>query len=226
MVTRGIVFDLDDTLYLERYYVRSGFEHVANLVATSAGETRELAAWLWRAFDDGVRGDTFDRLVASYPALADRVTPAQLVDAYRSHPPSISLLPGVTELLGWLRERSYRLGVLSDGSLVSQQAKAHALRLDEWFDPVLFTASRQEGFLKPGTLGFEWIATKWGLPNAELAYIADNPLKDFVGPRKLGWLTIRLRVPGQLRFALEPAGDGDQPDVEVAAAESLRGYFK
>jgi len=109
---------------------------------------------------------------------------------------------------------------------VSQQAKADTLRLDEWFDPVLFTTSRHAGFLKPGTIGFEWIATKWGLPNAELAYIADNPLKDFVGPRKLGWLTIRLRVPGQLRFALEPAGDGDQPDVAVAAAESLRGYFK
>jgi len=225
-VTRGIVFDLDDTLYLERDYVRSGFTYVANLVATSAVGMRELTAWLWLAFEDGVRRDTFDRLLAAYPELAGRVTPAQLVDAYRSHPPSISLLPGVSELLGWLRDRSYRLGVLSDGLLVSQQAKADALRLDEWFDPVLFTASRQEAFLKPGTLGFEWIATKWGLPNAELAYIADNPLKDFVGPRKLGWLTIRLRTPGQLRFALEPAGDGDEPDVEVADAASLLDYLR
>jgi putative hydrolase of the HAD superfamily len=221
VVTRGVVFDLDDTLYLERDYVRSGFQHVAGLVATSGEEMHELAAWLWRAFEDGVRGDTFDRLIATHPELAGRVTPAELVAAYRGHPPSISLLPGVTDLLGHLRARSQRLGVLSDGPLASQHQKAEALRLEEWFDPILFTGSRPEGFAKPGVLGFEWIASRWRLPNAELAYVADNPLKDFVGPRRLGWLTVRLRIPQQLRFALEPVGDGDQADVEIADAASL-----
>ena len=32
-MSRGIVFDLDDTLYLERDYVRSGFSFIADLMA-------------------------------------------------------------------------------------------------------------------------------------------------------------------------------------------------
>ena len=218
---RGVVFDLDDTLYLERSYVRGGFVHVARLIATSPEESRDIAAWLWNAFEDGVRGDTFDRLIAARPALADHITPAELVDAYRGHAPSVSLLPGIAELLEQLRGRGLKLGVLSDGAQASQRAKAESLGLNEWFDPILLTASRDAGFAKPGTRGFEWIATTWQLPHTELAYIADNPLKDFVGPRKLGWLTIRLRIPGQLRYAVETVDDSGRPDIEVTDPAGL-----
>jgi putative hydrolase of the HAD superfamily len=211
-----VVFDLDDTLYLECDYVRSGFQHVAQLAAKSAEEAPDLAAWLWAAFEQGVRGDTFNRLLSAHPTVAARFTPAELVDAYRSHAPSIAFLPGIPDLLARLRARHLRLGVLSDGALISQRAKAKALGLEEWFDPVLLTASRGDAHVKPGTGGFEWIAAAWGLPHAQLAYIADNPLKDFVAPRKLGWLTVRLRIPRQLHFGLEPIGNGDQSDIELA----------
>lgn len=220
-----MVFDLDDTLYLERDYVRSGFAYVAQMTATSAEESRGIAAWLWRAFERGVRGDTFDRLIAARPALAGSVTSAELVDAYRGHTPTLSLLPGTADLLAELRARGLKLGVLSDGPLGSQRSKAEALGLDEWFDPVLLTASRGKGFTKPGTRGFEWIATRWHLPHTELLYIADNPLKDFIGPRELGWRTIRLRTPGQLRYVVEPVDESDRPDVEVADPAALLGYL-
>jgi putative hydrolase of the HAD superfamily len=216
MVIRGVVFDMDDTLFPERDYVHSGFECVARFVATSPEEARGLSAWLSRSFDDGVRGDTFDRMIATYPDLAGRVTVAELVEAYRRHTPSISLLPGLVDLLERLRSRGIRLGVLSDGPLASQQAKAVALALDLWFDPVVLTASRHESFVKPGTSGFEWIADTWHLSPEELVYVADNPLKDFIGPRHLGWHTIRLRFPQQLRFGVDPVCTDDRADVDVA----------
>jgi putative hydrolase of the HAD superfamily len=216
MVTRGVVFDLDDTLYLERDYVRSGFSHVATLVATSPADNRAIANWLWTRFEEGVRGDTFNRLLASRRDLAARVTAAALVDAYRNHRPSISLLPGAVQLLERLRRTGTRLGILTDGPLASQSAKVDALRLQHWFDPILLTDSRQPEFRKPETGGFEWIATQWNIPHGELAYLADNPTKDFVGPRRLGWKTVRIRMPGQLTYALEPVDDGHRPDVEAA----------
>jgi putative hydrolase of the HAD superfamily len=216
MVTRGIVFDLDDTLYLERDYVRSGFDHVARRIAESAGESREIADWLWSAFEVGVRGDTFDRLLACHPGLAERVTAAALIDAYRGHDPAIALLSGASDLLKVLGDAGFRLGVLSGGPLASQSAKARTLGLQRWFDPILLTASRESDFQKPATRGFEWIATEWRLPHAELAYIADNPSKDFLGPRRLGWRTVRVRMPEQLTFALDPPDDDHRPDAEVA----------
>lgn len=224
MVIRGIVFDMDDTLYLERDYVRSGFDHVARMLATSELEARGTADWLWSAFEAGVRGDTFDRLLAANSNLAARTTAADMVDAYRAHSPNITLSPGAPELLALLRQNGLRVGVLSDGPLVSQRAKADALRLDAWFDPILLTASR-DGFNKPATAGFEWIAAKWSLPPAELAYVADNPSKDFVGPRRLGWRTVRLRMPQQVTYALQPTTHDEGPDADVTDLSMAVNYL-
>ena len=43
---------------------------------------------------------------------------------------------------------------------------------------------------------FEEMAGRLGLQHSQLAYVADNPAKDFVAPNTLGWLTIRIRRPG------------------------------
>lgn len=220
MVIRGVVFDLDDTLYLERDYVRSGFFHVAKFMGRSEVERRDLDAWLGRAFETGIRGDTFDRLLAAKPALSKGFSVGQLVAEYRAHRPVISMLPGMDGALERLRDRGVRLGVLSDGRLESQLAKADALHLDKWFDPVLLTASHV-GFAKPATDGFEWIGNAWQIAGAELAYVADNPLKDFIAPRRLGWLTVRLRLPEQLRYGVDTVVDREAPDLEVRGTGDL-----
>lgn len=211
-MTRGFVFDMDDTLYDERDYVRSGFRSVAQSVA-DAGEPDIVERWLWSAFENGRRHDTFDGLLEAFPAVGERYAVPALIDAYRAHRPAIEFAPGIEELLNRLKDCDVPLAVLSDGPLASQAAKAEALHLDRWFDPLVLTAALGEGAAKPSTRGYEFIATTWGLPHDRLAYVADNPGKDFVAPRRLGWLGIRLRRPGQLHAASEPAGDAWAPDV-------------
>lgn len=221
MVIRGVVFDIDDTLFLERDYVRSGFNAIARLLAQTPEECGDIAAWLWDAFARGVRGDTFDRLLAARPDLASRSSAPQLVSAYRAHTPEIALLPGMQDVVGELVRRGMRLGVLSDGPVASQRAKATALGLDAWFDPVILTEACGPGYPKPGRLGFERIAQAWQLPGEQLAYVADNPLKDFGAPRALGWRTIRLRMPQQLSWAVEAPDPGDRADLEVGRPEEI-----
>lgn len=221
MVIGGVVFDLDDTLYPEREYVRSGFAHVAAIAGRSESESRLLATWLDAAFEAGIRGDTFDRLAFAFPQVARRLSVRDLVDAYRTHEPAIALSPGAESVLQLLLAHELRLGVLSDGPLASQAAKARRLRLERWFDPVLLTASLGQDAAKPSPKGFEAIAQSWGLDHARLAYVADNPQKDFVAPRRLGWLTVRLRQSGQLRFALEAPAREFQAELEVASLDDL-----
>jgi putative hydrolase of the HAD superfamily len=220
MVIRGIAFDIDDTLYLERDYVRSGFAEVARIAGRSHEEVRRLTAWLDDAFEAGVRGDTFDRLLAAFPSVAQRFDTPALVDAYRRHRPDITLLAGTTETLTELGRRGIRLAVVSDGPLPSQAAKAGALGLDRWFDPIILTAALGAGHAKPGVAAFESIERAWGLVGPRLCYIGDNPEKDFGGPRRLGWRTVRLRQPGQLRWATD-APDGEAADHEIAAPADL-----
>jgi putative hydrolase of the HAD superfamily len=61
---RIVVFDLDDTLYPEIEYVRSGFRAVAfELEARFDVHAEEAFALLWRALQVHGRGKTFDRVL-------------------------------------------------------------------------------------------------------------------------------------------------------------------
>jgi hypothetical protein len=65
MVTRGvIVLDIDDTLYLERDYIRSGLSAVSEWATDELGLSG-LFDHAWSEFERGHRGDLFDRALRS-----------------------------------------------------------------------------------------------------------------------------------------------------------------
>ncbi len=215
----GVVFDLDDTLYLERDYVKSGFRAVAE---TAVKGTRvsadEVFAFLWNEFTAGVRGSSFDALLERYPEI--QVDVPTLVKRYREHVPNISYLPGIEPLLVELQSLNVPLAVISDGPLVSQAAKAEALGVSRYAEPVVLTDVWGQSFWKPHVRAFEHVGEALGLPPDRLVYIGDNPLKDFHVPTKLGWQSVRLRLPGQVREKLPH--DAMPPTYEVESVAALR----
>jgi len=215
-VIAGIGLDLDDTLYQEADYVRSGFMAVATAAGASLAERAELAAWLLNAFESGVRGDTFDGLLERFPHLADRMTVADLVDVYRQHVPAIAMAEDVALTLARLTAAGVRLGVVTDGPTPMQAAKVRALGLERWCSPIILTDTLGTGMNKPHPAAFEALAAQWGLNGDQLAYVGDNPRKDFVGPRRLGWSTVRLRRAGQLHAHVESPSQEFAPDLEIA----------
>lgn len=205
MVTpqRGVVFDLDDTLYFEREYVRSGYEAVAAAVAPAAGVDQEtLTSVMWGWFTAGLTTGTFDRLLGQFPEAASTWSVPELVHLYRTHEPHIALTSDVEALLEILSARGVFLGVVSDGHLVGQRAKARSLGLMEKFDAVVFTDRWGRADWKPSTRGFREIERICGLAGNALVYVGDNPKKDFFAPNELGWATVRLCCEGQLASAV------------------------
>lgn len=221
MTLLGVAFDLDDTLYLERDYVRSGFRAVAEYAARGTDTPADEAfTFLWEHFLAGARGTTFNALLARYPALSERRGVAELVRCYREHRPRIGYLPGAEVLLQELGARGVKLAVISDGPLVSQAAKAEALGVARYADPVILTDAWGEDFWKPHTRAFETVAAAFSLPAERLVYVGDNPTKDFHAPTRLGWQSVRLRLPGQVRETL-PHGEMP-PTWEAASVAALR----
>ena len=54
---------------------------------------------------------------------------------------------------------------------------------------------------------------------AQLLFLeADNPNKDFAGPKSLGWATVRIRRPESLHAAVP---NGDLVDLEIASLDEL-----
>jgi putative hydrolase of the HAD superfamily len=213
---RLVVLDIDDTLYLERDYVRSGF------AAVGAWARRELGVegfgeQAWAAFEAGVRGTIFDDALAACGVAPEPGLVPRMVDVYRSHPPDIALLP---DARAWLESVGPDVAVaaVTDGPLASQQAKAGALGLARWADPVVFTEALGPGRGKPHPAAFELLEREVGLSGGACAYVADNPAKDFGGPRRLGWRTVRVRRPGGLHAAVP---SGDDVDAEITTLDRL-----
>ena len=219
----GIVFDMDDTLYFERDYVRSGFQAVAAAVASSSVPQQDAFNLMWDLFEEGARGTTFNDLLARYPELSERYAVTDLVKLYREHTPTIRLMPEMEALLRELRAKEVPLGVITDGPLVSQRAKADALRLERYAASVVLTDTWGQDFWKPHHRAFTVTSEALGVPPENLIYIGDNPGKDFHAPAQLGWQSVRLRLDEQLRFAHE---HGEyRPTKEVISVAELREFL-
>jgi putative hydrolase of the HAD superfamily len=216
MARRAVVFDIDDTLYLERDYVRSGFAAAGGWARAELG-VADFGERAWAAFEAGVRGRIFDEALAACGVRANGSVVSQLVDVYRSHAPAIEPHPDVT---AWLagRPADVAVAVVTDGPLASQRAKAAALGLAGWADPIVFTEELGAGRGKPHPAAFARVEAATGMPGAACAYVADNPAKDFAGPRCRGWRTVRVRREGGLHAAVP---SGDDVDAEITGFARL-----
>lgn len=217
----AVVFDLDDTLYLERDYVRSGFRAVAVWAEGKLGVEAEAGfETLWQLFKDGVRGITFNRWLASHTLESEELVD-EMVAVYRAHTPGIKPLPGATSLLTRLQARC-RLGLVSDGYLAVQQRKLSSLGLARHFEAIVFSDAWGREAWKPSVTPFRAVLSKLGdVEPARAVYVADNPAKDFVGPREIGMASIRLRHPAGLHSGVGPPSPAYAPDAEIESLLEL-----
>lgn len=211
MPRHALIFDLDDTLYPEYEYVCSGMRAVSALLATVHRLNQATVfAELMAIFDGGVRGTVLDawllgRNLEREPLLKE------MIRAYREHEPDISLTEDTIGVLETLR-RVCSLGILSDGNPHAQRLKIRALGLETLVDAVVLTGEIGPEAAKPSTVGFlKALEQLNGAANCA-AYIADNPLKDFAGPRSLGMKTVRLIRPAGIYAEAEPPTPGYQAD--------------
>ena len=198
----GIVLDLDDTLYLERDFVAGGFE-AAGWCARDALGLKGFGPLCQRLFDEGVRGNVFDRALEIMGVRDAGEAVGALVDAYRTHRPAIRLPPDADRFIA--AHRSDRLGLVTDGPSGVQRGKIAALGLAERIDAIVVTGELGPGFGKPHRRPFRQVARRLALPAERLVYIADNALKDFVTPNALGWLTIGVERRGRIHVAPPPS---------------------
>lgn len=213
-----VVFDLDDTLYLEEDFARSGFDALARQFGERIGGARfarECAALL----ADGKRGNIFDLAlarcnIAGAPGLVD-----ELVAFYRSHRPDIELCPDAARFFARIEQMP--TGIITDGPKETQWAKIKALGLNRTINHLIVTGDWGREFFKPHPRAFIRIENVTSSSGENLVYIADNAIKDFITPRRRGWQTVQIRRPDRIH-----AGDAETPDHEadhaIASLDDLR----
>ena len=218
-----MVFDLDDTLFAERDFVRGGFEAAGRWLEAERG-VRGFAAEAMTLLDQGVRGTIFDRVLAGFGLAPDAAIIAGLLQAYRAHRPVLTLCPDAADCLTWAFGR-FRLALVTDGYRDVQARKIAALGLEERIGCRILTDALGREFWKPSPAGFKCVMEAFPGRSDGFIYVADNPRKDFIAPRALGWRTVRIRRAGG-EHAAYCAATAEAAEGEVELLTELCAYLE
>lgn len=181
---KAVIFDMDDTLYGEKEYVRSGYGKIAEQFP----QIDHAAEKLWQLFEE--KKPAIDELLKS-EGLDTTENKEKCLNIYRSQQPEIHLYPGVREMLGRIRKKGIRLGLITDGRPEGQWAKIKALELETLFDQIIVTDELGGvQFRKPYPLAFEKMKEKLETEYDRMCYVGDNIKKDFIAPTQLGMKSI------------------------------------
>lgn len=201
-----VVFDLDDTLYPELDFVKSGFAHLANLI--SPQNPLPIQALLWELFQEDAK-HVIDRLMAKIQTHFSR---EDLIEHYRFHVPDLRLDPETIRVLDHLKAKG-PLSLITDGRLQTQQQKYKALGLSQWIDFPIFSA--EFATQKPDPMLFKMVMAHFP-DKKDFVYIADNPKKDFIAPDQLGWKSIRIKRENGVYADIPFAGEWEILSIEEA----------
>lgn len=182
-----VLFDLDDTLYSEKEYVRSGYEEIAHHYT----QIENMAEKLWNAFESGEKA--IDYVLKSEGLLSsENIT--HCLNIYRDHQPDISPYPDAIKLVEQLKKHGCRLGLITDGRPNGQRAKIKALNIEQYFEKIIITDEFGSiDFRKPNTKAFEEMHLFFNTPYESMVYVGDNPQKDFIAPKKLGMNSVYFK---------------------------------
>ena len=219
-----VVFDLDDTLYDEIEYCKSGLKAVSEfLVDASISQSAErIFSIFWDQFTAGNRTRTFNAALDVLGISYDDQQIQELVAVYRNHTPTIALPADSRDILSELKAK-YTLALLTDGFLPAQQLKVQALGIEGFFRTIVYTEQLGRECWKPSPAGFETIIQRLNETPSCMVYVGDNEKKDFIAPNTLGFSTVQLIRTTRLHpsVATEPGASAQHVIHEISRLPAL-----
>jgi len=187
-----IVFDLDDTLFPESEFALSGYRAVHEWQLPRFGIKSFLDDAL-EIYASADRNRLFNRVLEKNGFPGDAEVIREMVKHFREHLPTLSLYEDAEWILNHYKSQRKNLAIITDGFAISQQNKVQALKLEPYFQRIIYTdALGGRPFWKPNPAAFQMVMQEFKGDPREFVYIADNPLKDFLAPKSLGWHTVHI----------------------------------
>lgn len=192
MCKKVVCFDLDDTLYKEIDFLKSGYKKVSELVG------KRFSLNVWSIYDQLLQWyyngeNAFVCLNEKY-GIDNPIE--DYINVYRYHHPSIALSEETKNVLTKLKEEGAIIAIITDGREITQKQKIEALRLTEWVNNDFIIINEAKEYFKPNHWSFDrlMVCCYEKLPDADLSffYVGDNTEKDFIAPNELGWMSVCL----------------------------------
>ncbi|ASS75170.1 hypothetical protein CIG75_09370 [Tumebacillus algifaecis] len=188
---QGILFDLDETLldrtaslnrFLHEQHTRyqTHFQEIPFVTFQSRFHSLDEKGYVHKRVvyqkllaEWQIKGLTFEELLEDYQ------------QGFRHH---VSGFDNWRAVLTELRQRSYRLGIITNGETEFQQRNMDAMMLPELVDTILI--SQHENLRKPDPQIFERAAERLGVAPADCLFVGDHPANDIAGARNAGMRTV------------------------------------
>ena len=183
----AIVFDMDDTLYSEKEYVRSGYRQIAKILP----QVQNAEEKLWKFFEE--KKPAIDELLKTEGIYSEKIK-NECVRTYRFQTPEIHLYEGTYDMIQEMKKRGLQIGLITDGRPEGQRATIESLGLEALVDEIIVTDELGgTEYRKPNPRAFEIMKEKLNVEYAQMCYVGDNIHKDFMAPEKLGMRCIWFR---------------------------------
>jgi putative hydrolase of the HAD superfamily len=217
-----LVFDLDDTLFSEAEFVKSGLQTAGNWILTKYANANFFDV-SWQLFNQGNRNNIFDLTLEQLDLDFNLNTIQELVQIYRKHKPVISLYEDAIWATNYFKNYK-KMGLITDGYLETQKNKVKALGIESVFDAIVYSDFYGRESWKPSPLPYQKIMESIQCEGQECVYIGDNPSKDFVTAKKLGWMTIHIdRLHGE--YSRIATNSDYEADIKISSLTDLKEVF-
>ncbi|MBW9223216.1 TIGR02253 family HAD-type hydrolase [Methanothermococcus sp. SCGC AD-155-E23] len=195
MTIKGVLFDLDDTLYDSTSFVdRARREAIKMMIDAGLNATEEEAYNILQRIikEKGPNyGHHFDDLVKAIEGRHNPKIVTMGVITY--HNVKFALLrpyPDTIKTLIELKKMGLKLGVVTDGITIKQWEKLIRLGIADFFDEVV--TSEEFGLGKPNLEFYRYALKKINLKGEEVVYVGDRIDNDIIPASKVGMHTIRI----------------------------------
>lgn len=213
---QAIIFDLDDTLidrsesidlFLREQYEK--FQDIKRKMPFAQFQQRFVEL---DEYGYAPKKTLYEKLVDEFNL---HISPQQLLSDFNENNWKYCILfAGVKEQLTLLRNRKYRLGIVTNGSLHSQMLKIRFTGLDLLID--MYLVSEQERVRKPNPTIFYRVAQRLKVDPSECIFVGDNPESDIFGAQRVGMKTVWIP-----RHLVWPSDLGIQADYIISNFQEL-----
>jgi putative hydrolase of the HAD superfamily len=193
---RGVLFDLDDTLY-DRTELVLRIAREQTLAFREQLDGIDPASFMRRLIELDAHG--YGSKPAAYARIVSELgLPQALAEPLERHfwetyDALCEPAPETQAVLGALRAQGLKLGVVTNGRSGRQALKLERLGIAPLFDAVLI--SQSEGVRKPEPAIFERALARCGVAAGEAVFVGDHPENDVAGARSAGLTAVWKRVP-------------------------------
>jgi len=216
---KGILFDLDNTLFDVEQYFSGAFLQISMFLSTkykiSKNKIFRILMEIWKKHTSMypyLFNDLLDIL-----DLKENVN--EIVRMFNSFTGELQPYEDVIPTLSVLKNMNFKLGIITDGNVERQKRKIELLKLQMYFNSIIFTYEISNP--KPSIIPYQSAVKRLKLIPKKSYYIGDNPYIDFEGAKKIGLITIRIK---KGEFASVPTNSNI--DIEINSISDLLKIIK